>query len=117
MGTLNNRRVFLECSGEQGKADGLTVDAEGFIWAAFWDGWRVARFNPEGEQVLEIRMPVQRPTSCAFGGAGLNELYITSASVDLSDGERAQQPQAGDVFRVRLDGVRGLPEPEMSPLF
>jgi L-arabinonolactonase len=116
-GTISNRREFLRSDGDAGVADGLTVDAEGFIWSAFWNGWRVARFNPQGEQVLEIPMPVQRPTSCVFGGSGLNELYITSASMDLSDAERAQQPQAGDVFRVRLEGVRGLPEPEMSPRF
>jgi len=116
-GTISNRREFLRSDGDAGVADGLTVDAEGFIWSAFWDGWRVARFSPEGEQVLEIPMPVQRPTSCAFGGGSLGELYITSASIDLSDDERARQPRAGDLFRVRLQGVRGLPEPEMSPLF
>jgi sugar lactone lactonase YvrE len=52
-------------------------------------------------------MPVSRPSSCAFGGADLDELFITSAS-NLPPVRRAREPQAGGVFRVR-PGVRGLP--------
>ena len=55
--------------------DGLTVDSEGYIWSAKWDGWKVIRYAPDGSIDQEIAMPVQRPTSCMFGGADLVDLY------------------------------------------
>ena len=62
----------------------MTVDAEGCLWIAFWDGWCVRRFSPKGELLQTIEMPVARPTSCAFGGADLDRLYVTSASIGTS---------------------------------
>jgi len=108
-GTLSNRRV-LACFGEgQGYPDGMTVDAEGCLWIAFWDGWCLRRLSPAGELLREVRLPVQRPTSCAFGGAGLDRLYITSARIGLDAAALGQQPQAGGLFRLD-PGVTGLPE-------
>jgi len=109
-GEISNRRVFYEAKEGEGKADGLTVDSEGCIWAAFWDGWKVVRFAPDGSILTTIDMPVQRPTSCNFGGANLDEVYITSASTGLTDKEKAKQPYAGDVFRIKVD-VKGIAEP------
>jgi sugar lactone lactonase YvrE len=87
----------------------LTVDSEGFIWCAVYDGWKVVRIDPEGMIVDEVRLPVSRPSSVAFGGEYLDELYITSIAEGLSPEEKAQQPMAGDLFMVK-PGVRGLPE-------
>jgi L-arabinonolactonase len=112
-GAIANRRPFVHTPEGEGVPDGLAVDSEGFIWSARWDGWRIARYDPAGKLEREIRMPVQRPTACAFGGAGLNELYITSASVGISDEAKRSQPFAGDVFRVVTD-VKGLPEPAFA---
>jgi len=94
-------------------ADGLTVDSEGCLWIAYWDGWKVARYDPDGKLMTEIKMPVQRPTSCNFGGPDLNVLYITSASTEL---DLKEQPQAGDLFRIVTD-VKGLPEPDTRRTF
>lgn len=106
-GDLANRRMFMPPTNGKGVADGLTVDSEGCVWCAFWDGWRVERFAPDGRSLQTISMPVQRPTSCIFGGPDLTTLYITSAG----DGfDPVQQPLAGDLFRIET-GVRGLPEP------
>lgn len=110
-GAIENRRSFVATPDEAGVPDGLTVDSEGFVWSARWDGWKISRYGPSGKVEREIRLPIQRPTSCAFGGAALNELYITSASTGLSDEEKAKQPMAGDIFRVRME-IKGLPEPE-----
>ncbi len=110
-GALHNRRVFLPPTGNAAVADGLAVDAEGFIWAAFWDGWRVCRYDPAGRLVQTIDMPVQRPTACAFGGPDLNVLYITSAAQGV---DKQAQPLAGSLFRIVLEGVRGLPEPRAA---
>jgi sugar lactone lactonase YvrE len=103
-GALSNRRVFLPPTGTSAVVDGLTVDSEGRIWCAYWDGWKIGCFSPEGVLLHEIQMPVQRPTSCMFGGPDLKTLYITSARVDTSG-----QPLAGDLFCIQTD-VAGLPE-------
>jgi sugar lactone lactonase YvrE len=99
-GTASNRRVFLQHGEGDGFPDGMTVDAEDCLWIAFWDGWCVRRFSPVGELLATIELPVQRPTSVAFGGPQLTQLYITSASIGLSDAELASQPCAGGLFML-----------------
>ena len=110
-GTLSGERVFAKI--DEGSPDGMTVDSEGYVWSAVWDGWRVNRFAPDGTLTESVDMPVQRPTSCMFGGESLDELYITSASVGLSDAELSEQPEAGSIFRVKTE-VKGLPEPRFK---
>lgn len=107
-GALANRRELIHVPEGEGVPDGLAVDAEGCIWSARWGGWKIVRYDPQGQKMLEVALPVELVTSCAFGGPGLDELYITSAAIDVRD--RAAQPLAGDVFRIH-PGVRGLPEP------
>jgi sugar lactone lactonase YvrE len=112
-GRIANRRPFVETPNEDGVPDGLTVDAEGCVWSARWSGWRVTRYDPTGRDILTLRLPVSHPTACAFGGPGLDELFITSASLTLDEAGRRAQPHAGDLFRCR-PGVRGLPEPSYA---
>ena len=108
-GTPTNKRVFAEYGEEQGYPDGMTVDSEGCLWIAFWDGWCVRRYAPNGELLLTVELPVQRPTSCAFGGDRLDQLFITSATVGLDEEALAKQPFAGGLFSV-VPGVNGPPE-------
>ena len=108
-GTPSNRRIFARYGKGQGYPDGMTVDSEDCLWVAFWDGWCIRRFSPAGECIATVQLPVQKPTSCAFGGPGLNQLYITSASIGLSMSERAEQPCAGDLFMLET-ATTGLPE-------
>lgn len=110
--SINNRRPFIQVPDEegQGRPDGLTVDAEGCIWSARWGGWKVVRYTPDGHIDREIRLPVECPTSCTFGGENMDDLYITSAWTALDADGRRRQPLAGDVFRFRA-GIKGLPEP------
>jgi L-arabinonolactonase len=112
-GAIANRRDFISTPDEAGVPDGLAVDVEGYIWSARWDGWKITRYDPAGRAVREIRLPVARVTSCAFGGADLDELYITSAWSGLTADARRAQPAAGDVFRLR-PGVRGMAEPHFA---
>ncbi len=107
-GALANRHRVATIPDGQGFPDGLTVDAEGGAWVAFWDGWCVRRYLPDGTLDRVVRVPVARVTSCAFGGRQLDELYITTAWNGLSAAEREAQPHAGGLFRAR-PGVRGLP--------
>ena len=99
-GTPSNRSIFLRHGEGDGYPDGMTVDAEDCLWIAFWDGWCVRRFSPAGELLETVELPVQRPTSCAFGGERLTQLYITSATIGLGAAERASQPCAGGLFML-----------------
>ena len=108
-GDASNRRTFLEYGEGDGYPDGMTVDAEGCLWIAFWDGWCLRRYSPDGELLQTLEVPVQRPTSCAFGGPALDHLFITSATVGLDDAELAKQPYAGGLLMVQ-PGVSGLVE-------
>ena len=110
LGSIGNRRVYVRTVEADGYPDGLTVDAEGHVLVAFWGGWKVVRYDPDGKPEREIRFPVANPTACAFGGRDLDELYVTSARLALPADQLAAQPMAGDLFRVRLN-VRGQEEP------
>jgi sugar lactone lactonase YvrE len=106
-GELANRRVFVDARDDVGWPDGLTVDRDGFVWSARWDGARIVRYDPAGKRERELRLPVARPTACAFGGDRLDELFVTSAH---SDGGAAR-PDEGHLFRVHPgDGIAGQPE-------
>ena len=112
-GEISNRRVFVEAEPGHGGPDGMTVDAEGFVWSAQFDRWCIHRYAPDGRLERSIRLPVQRPTTCMFGGRDLATLYVTSARMDLSEAALATQPRAGGVFALQ-PGVRGLPEPRFG---
>lgn len=105
-GEIKERRTVIRIPPEVGAPDGMTIDAEGGLWVALWGGGSVRRYL-DGRLDQVIEMPVSRPTSCAFGGVDLDELYVTSASKGLSVEERRAQPLAGALFRVR-PGVRGI---------
>ncbi len=107
-GEIDGRRTLVEIPAEVGSPDGMTVDAEGFLWVALWGGWAVHRYRPDGRLDGSIRVPVSQVSSCTFGGDGLSELYITSAATELGPDDLTAQPHAGSLFRSR-PGVAGLP--------
>ena len=108
-GNPSDRRHFAAFREEHGHPDGMTVDAEGCLWIAFWNGWCVRRVSPDGEVMQVVDMPVERPTSCAFGGPALDRLFVTSARIGLNENALAVQPLAGALFMF-MPGVRGVPE-------
>lgn len=111
-GELGQRRTFAHLREEEGAPDGLTVDAEGHVWVAIWDGWRINRYAPDGAIVDEIAMPVPRPSSCMFGGPDLRTLFVTSASSGRDRLDRSalsRGPLSGGLFALE-PGVAGLPE-------
>ncbi len=109
-GCLGERRCFASVPADAGYPDGLTVDAEGYVWSAHWDGWRITRYDPEGHIDRVVPMPVPRPTSLAFGGANFDRLYVTSASIGLDAVTREKAPLSGGLFELDV-GVAGLAEP------
>ena len=108
-GEISNRRNLIATPDEAGSPDGMTVDSEGFIWSARWGGWKLSRYDPQGKLEREVVMPVEFPTSCAFGGADLDQLYITSAWMELGEDRKDTQPWSGDLFMMQSP-FRGLPE-------
>jgi len=112
-GEIGSPKGFASIDAADGVPDGLTVDAEGYVWSAHWDGWRITRYDPEGGVDSVITLPVPRPTSCAFGGALLDRLYVTSASIGLLPEQLANAPMSGGVFELNV-GVRGRREPCFS---
>ncbi len=98
-GALSGRRVLRTLGPEEGLPDGMTFDAEGFLWCAHWAGGRLTRLAPDGSVERVVPVPARDVTSCAFGGDELDVLYITTAEDGLF---------AADV------GVTGLPPSEFA---
>lgn len=107
-GTVSDRRTAFELPEGMGYPDGMSIDNEGMLWVALWQGWGVARFAPGGALLAKVEVPVECVTSCCFGGENWDELYITTSSRDLDETGRAEQPLAGGLFRCR-PGVSGPP--------
>lgn len=100
-GSLSARETFVKVA--RGLPDGLTVDVDGCVWVALWDGGAVHRYTPDRQLDQVVTVPVDRATSCAFGGADLDVLYVTTAQPSPAAG---RQPLAGGVFAHR-PGTRG----------
>jgi len=107
-GTISNEKTIVEIPGNIGYPDGMTIDSEGKLWVALWSGSAVHRYDPEsGELLQKITVPAKNVTSCAFGGKDLDDLYITCASIGMSDDEARKLPDAGKLFVVK-PGVKGV---------
>jgi sugar lactone lactonase YvrE len=109
-GNISNRRVFVNLDPhESAFPDGMTVDAEGFVWSAQPMFGRLARYAPDGKLERVIELPVSRGTSVMFGGPNLDILYVTTMRTTLSEAQLAEEPLAGSLLALK-PGVKGLPE-------
>lgn len=107
-GAISRRRPLVAIAEADGKPDGLVVDADGAIWLALWGGAAIRRYAPDGRLDRTIPVPVTYPTKCAFGGADLGDLFITSARRPMSAAELGREPHAGSLLCCR-PGVTGRP--------
>ena len=106
--TITNDRTAVDVSPEDGYPDGMAIDEEDMLWVGLWNGNAVAQFNPKnGELIRKIEVPAHNVTACAFGGADLDILFITTARTDMTDEEIEKYPLAGSIFSVN-PGVRGV---------
>jgi len=106
--TPHNRQLFVDMREHPGRPDGAAVDQDGCYWICGNDAGLIHRFTPDGRLDRSLEVPVKKPAMCAFGGASLDTLYVTSirpADTDLGD-----QPLAGGVFALN-PGTKGLEEP------
>lgn len=107
-GSINNKRVVVNIPREMGYPDGMTSDIEGMLWIAHWEGSQVSRWNPVTGNLLEsIALPAPLVTSCAFGGENMEELFVTTARVGLTQETLQKYPHSGGVFSIKT-GVKGL---------
>ena len=105
-GTLSDRSICITTPEGEGVPDGLTVDAEGYIWSARWDGGHLFRYTPDGTEVLRIPFPAKKVTSVTFGGTDYTDMYVTTAGGE----DRATEGSgAGAIFYLNL-GIQGIPE-------
>lgn len=105
-GEISNQRVFVDSGNEEGVPDGMTVDAEGNVWSARWDGYRLTQYAPDGREVQRVKFPTKKVSSVIFGGPDYKDMYVTTAGGNNPD-ENGET--AGALYRVRL-GIQGLPE-------
>jgi sugar lactone lactonase YvrE len=114
-GNISNKKVIIQISKDDGHPDGMTIDTEGMLWIAHWDGWQITRWNPStGKKLSQIKLPVARVTSCTFGGPELKDLFITTARKGLTEEELKNQPLAGALFVIKDCGHQGLPAFEFN---
>ena len=109
-GTPHDRRLFVDMTEHPGRPDGAAVDADGCYWICGNDAGLIHRFTPDGKLDRSLSVPVKKPAMCAFGGADLDTLFVTSIR---PVGDTSDQPLAGGVFALS-PGVKGLPEPELN---
>ncbi|MEP7208160.1 MAG: SMP-30/gluconolactonase/LRE family protein [Casimicrobiaceae bacterium] len=113
-GTLGGQRIFADLGALPGSPDGATVDAEDHLWSALWDGGCLVRFDPAGRMERVVRVPVSKPTSCAFGGEGYRELFVTTATRGLDPARLRAEPLAGRVLVLDV-GVAGVAPRRFGP--
>jgi len=108
-GEIGEKTTAVDLSGYEGVPDGMTIDRDGNLWVAFWGGWSVKCFSPKtGEHLVTVELPVSQPSSCAFGGPNLDQLFITTARVEIPEDKLADEPLAGSIF-ICEPGVIGFP--------
>jgi sugar lactone lactonase YvrE len=108
-GEIHNKRMFAQVDEADGMPDGLTVDAEGFVWGAHWDGWRITRYDPDGRIDRIISLPVPNVTSVTFGGENLDQMFVTTARLGMTESQIKDAPLSGGLFVVDA-GATGRPD-------
>lgn len=105
-GEISNKRVFVDAAQEQGLPDGMTVDAEGYVWSAYWDGYCLVRYDPSGKEERRIQFPTKKVSSVIFAGPDYTDMYVTTAG---GNNKAENGATAGALYRLNL-GIKGVPE-------
>uniref|UniRef100_A0A2K6SMY3 Regucalcin n=1 Tax=Saimiri boliviensis boliviensis TaxID=39432 RepID=A0A2K6SMY3_SAIBB len=104
-----NRRSVYKLEKEEQIPDGMCIDAEGKLWVACYNGGRVIRLDPvTGKRLQTVKLPVDKTTSCCFGGKDYSEMYVTCARDGMDPEGLLRQPEAGGIFKITGLGVKGI---------
>jgi D-xylonolactonase len=106
-GNITNRRVFAKSKEGEGRPDGMTTDVDGNVWSARWDGSRIVRYNPEGQETLHVMFPVKKVSCLIFAGDDMTDIYATTAGGQMRDSDGIL---AGALFHLRIEGAQGSPK-------
>lgn len=110
-GALSHQRVFVDMNDWPGRPDGAAVDADGRYWICGNDAGHIHAFDAQGQWTQSLTAPMPKPSMCAFGGADLDQLFVTS--IIPAQTTDAMRGSSGAVIALQ-PGVRGLPEPVFS---
>ena len=114
-GEISNKTTVITIPAKEGYPDGMTIDSEGMLWIAHWEGWQVARWDPSsGNKIDSIHLPVSLVTSICFGGENMDDMFITSARVGLTDEQLAEEPLAGSSFIISKTSFKGFTFPAFN---
>lgn len=105
-GIISNQNTFIVVPEGEGVPDGMTVDAEGYLWSARWGGGCLVRYSPDGSEERRIHFPVKNISSVTFGGKDYTDIYVTTAG---GNNRKEEGASAGALFRINL-GIKGVPE-------
>ena len=105
-GNLSNQRVFVQAPEDGTEPDGMTVDAEGYVWSAQWDASSLIRYTPKGVEERRIQFPAKKVASVTFGGEDYADIYVATAG---GNNKAEEGPGAGALFRLK-PGIKGMPE-------
>ena len=105
-GAISNQRVFVRTPEGEGIPDGMTVDAEGYVWSARWDGSCLVRYAPNGTEDMRVAFPAKKVSCATFAGDDCSDIYVTTAG---GPAREVEGPGAGALFRLNL-GIKGVPE-------
>ena len=112
-GNLSNQQAYIVTPENEGIPDGMTIDSEGYIWSARWDGSHVYRYNPEGNEVMRIKLPASKISCVSFGGKNYERLFISSArgdrECDSMTEKWSRDDPSGDLFHLQA-GIKGRSE-------
>lgn len=107
------REVWKTFPRGNGRPDGAAMDSEGCYWSALFDGYRIARFSPNGELLEEHKLPVRCPTMVCFGGADMKTLFVTTTRENMTEEEIGERPLSGALFTIKTE-VAGLSKPRFK---
>jgi len=110
-GVIMNKRIAVNIPENHGGPDGMCIDNEGMLWVAHWGGFNITRWDPLNNRMIQMeKLPVPQPTSCAFGGEDMDILFITTASLGLTEKEKKDYPESGGIFKIntQVKGCRSV---------
>jgi sugar lactone lactonase YvrE len=103
-GNISNERIVVSVKEPGYAPDGMTIDEEGMLWVAMWGGACVNRYNPfNGNLIGKVEVPALNVTACAFGGADMKQLFITTARKGLNGEQLQQYPLSGSLFYLNTE--------------